>query len=303
MPAIPDIDELVINRHVTEACNFRCRYCYASWEKPETKTELWKNEAASFHLLATLVDFFNASNLANPLRQNLRWRSQRLSIAGGEPTLLGSRLTDIASRARALGFNVSMITNGSRPEAIAAVVPYLDMLGLSVDSLRQETNVAIGRGCPTRGQASPYDIVAIARQARVLRPGIAIKINTVINSVNVGEDMSELIRRVQPDHWKVMRMLPVVTDALSVDGDAFQNFVSRHKSCHPRITFEDNSDMTRSYVMVDPHGRFFQNQPHRRGYQYSRPILEAGVGTAFSEISFSPGTFFGRYEHRVRSNL
>lgn len=33
----PLLSELVINWHITEACNYRCRYCYAHWtvNRPE----------------------------------------------------------------------------------------------------------------------------------------------------------------------------------------------------------------------------------------------------------------------------
>lgn len=26
------MDELVVNWHITEACNYNCRYCFAKWE-------------------------------------------------------------------------------------------------------------------------------------------------------------------------------------------------------------------------------------------------------------------------------
>ena len=55
---------------------------------------------------------------------------------------------------------------------------------------------------------------------------------------------------------------------------------------------EDNDDMTGSYAMIDPLGRFFSNTTGR--HVYSRPILDVGVAAAFSDITF----FQDRFEHR-----
>ena len=53
--ARPRVRELVINWHITEACNFSCRYCYAKWDGAEKelihdwgRTQKLLNEIASF---------------------------------------------------------------------------------------------------------------------------------------------------------------------------------------------------------------------------------------------------------------
>jgi len=298
---IPEIQELVINWHITEACNYRCRYCYASWKSADARAELWRYDMQSGHLLEVLHSFFAPSNLSNPLRERLRWRSLRLSLAGGEPALLGGRLVDIAAEARMLGFNISLITNGSRKDTLADVAKNLDMLGISIDSINQHTNKGIGRVSTNGMRVSLDDIVAMVRHARSFHPRTAIKINTVVNAMNAGEDMSELILKIRPDRWKVMRMLPTVTNALSVGVRTFQSFVDRHQDLCSLMTVEDNTDMVQSYIMVDPFGRFFQNQSDQHGYLYSRPILESGAELAFREIKFCPTTFAARYssdQHR-----
>lgn len=292
---IPETEELVINWHITEACNFRCRYCFASWEKAVGGKELWRSEDSFHRLLEALHGLFSLCSSDDPLRGGLRWRSLRLSLAGGEPTLLDGRLVDVVAYARTLGFNVSLITNGSRPDVIDGVARYIDMLGLSVDSLGELTNEAIGRACSKGSRVSADGAVAIVRRARSHRPGVSIKINTVVSAANAGEDLSELILRTHPDRWKVMRMLPTVTDALSVNADAFRSFVDRHRAFQSLMTVEDNTDMAKSYIMIDPYGRFFQNEPGLHGYRYSRPIPEVGAGAAFREVAFSPAGFASRY--------
>ena len=297
----PEIEELVINWHLTEVCNFRCPYCYSSWKNPNIKGELWRNDIQSRRLLEYIYNFFAPSNLSNPLRASLRWHAVRLSLAGGEPTLLGGRLVDIATEAKKLGFNVSLITNGSRPETISDIAGYLDMLGISIDSANQETNAYIGRACRNRSPISAADIISIVRRVRACRHGIAIKINTVVNALNAEEDMSAFILKARPDRWKIMRMLPTVTEALSVGSGVFQSFVDRHHKLLQLITVEHNSDMTQSYIMVDPYGRFFQNQSQMQGYQYSSQITRIGAEGAFLENKFCPTAFATRYSASSQS--
>ncbi len=91
-------------------------------------------------------------------------------------------------------------------------------------------------------------------------------------------------------------MLPIVDATLAVSDEAFAAFVERHSAFRSIQCVEDNSDMCESYLMVDPYGRFFQNQAAGKGgYLYSRPILPSGAAAAFSEMRFNPAGFRSRY--------
>lgn len=35
---------LVVNWHITEACNYKCFYCFAKWQKNENKEIIHNNE-------------------------------------------------------------------------------------------------------------------------------------------------------------------------------------------------------------------------------------------------------------------
>lgn len=52
---------------------------------------------------------------------------------------------------------------------------------------------------------------------------------------------------------------------------------------------EDNEDMTGSYAMVDPAGRFFDNTAGH--YRYSRSILSVGIADAWQDIRFDAQRF------------
>ena len=287
--------ELVVNWHVTEACNYRCQYCYAHWDAKETRSEIWKSHTRSVELLQELYRFFSPENEANPLRQYLTWRSVRLSIAGGEPTLLGKRLSAIVNHAREIGFRVSIITNATRPDAITEIAAKIDMLGISIDSDTAAVNSAIGRESLRGTQISRLDVLNLVEQVRSLNPAITIKLNTVVSAKNIREDMSRLITAIAPDRWKIMRMLPITTQRLSINNEEFQQFVLRHHELSVPMTIENNDDMDRSYVMVDPTGRFFQNEASSAGYKYSDNILAVGAVQAFRQTAFCPATYFKRY--------
>jgi len=164
---IAHLKELGVNWHVTEACNFKCQYCYAEWQKGEHLREVIHLPEARARLLAELAQFFAPENACNPLTRNLRWNSIRLNIAGGEPLLYDREVLSIAQQARDLGFAVSVITNGSllSPELTKELAPLISMLGVSVDSVSSDTNKLIGR--VSRGGKT----LAIEQLAEIFRKG------------------------------------------------------------------------------------------------------------------------------------
>lgn len=288
------IDELVVNWHLTEACNFGCQFCYAQWKKAD-KREVWRDEAKTLRLLSDISSFFDPANPRTPLSDYLEWSRVRLSIAGGEPTLLGDLLVRIAQQAKSLGLDVSLITNGSRLETVEKVLPYLALLGISLDSAKPDTNATIGRLDRRGNQVCLTQIHELLSTARTQANGPKIKINTVVNSANHTEDFSPLLYALQPDRWKVLRMLPVTNSALEIGSHEFDAFVRRHHVFKGIMSVEDNHVMEKSYLMIDPNGRFFQNGTGQKEYKYSNPILEVGLRNALSQIAFCPERFALRY--------
>jgi radical S-adenosyl methionine domain-containing protein 2 len=292
-------DELVINWHLTEACNYSCKYCYASWNRERGMKDVIHDPIATQTLLASIQNFFDPDNLSNPLREAMRWRKVRLSIAGGEAMLYGDRVGQIMKMAEQLGFRLSLITNGSLlPDAgMGELASYLSILGISIDSVDTETNRRIGR-IDRNGVLSLNVIAEKIELARRANPALKIKINTVVNALNVHDDLSGLIERLRPDRWKVLRVLPTIDSSLVVSDLDFHRFLQRHQTFAEVTSSEDNQEMTESYIMIDPLGRFFQNMPPAAGsggYRYSSPILDVGIESAFSSIRFSASKFASRY--------
>lgn len=130
----------------TPGCNFRCGFCHnpVLVEKPETLQNKDPDE-----VLAKLFE--------------LRWALDGVTITGGEPTLQPG-LDDFCRRLKAMGFQVKLDTNGSRPEVLeklldeklidyvamdvkAPMSRYKEITGSSVEkALAQSKMLIIGRG-------------------------------------------------------------------------------------------------------------------------------------------------------------
>ena len=84
-------EEYVINLHILEACNFKCKYCFAHFDYMKMlPVNVWKH----------IVD-----NVANSMYV------RRFNIAGGEP-MLYPHLDELIQYIKEKGFEVSIITIG-----------------------------------------------------------------------------------------------------------------------------------------------------------------------------------------------
>lgn len=281
------LSPLVINWHISEACDYACRYCFAHWDRPR-QVDLIRDPAATQALLEALYAYF-APRSSGPVR---------LNFAGGEPLLHGARLLAAMRLAKQIGFQISIITNASRltPELAQAMAPDLDWLGVSLDSRAPETLRAIGR---QNRQGKLLDWAKLRQsveQARQVNEAMRLKVNTVVCEANWQEDLSGMLAELAPDRWKVLRARPVVSRDLEVSVEQFQAFVSRHQAWRAVMVVEDHEDMEASYLMVDPLGRFYQNRPSAQGHDYSEPILKVGVCDAFSQVAWDAKKFGRRYE-------
>lgn len=287
-----DIKELVVNWHITESCNFKCQYCFAHWNKT-CKVELLHSEYDVKALLNQISDIPNI--IEN--KTGVKFESLRLNLVGGETFLYKNQVKYIIKEAVNLGFKLSAITNGSRlnDDLIYLIGKYFDTIGFSVDSISDETNILIGRTLKDRAiQAN--DILEIIAKIRQINANITIKINTVVNHLNYSEILMNFITKVNPNKWKIFKMLPITTNNLCISDEKFQQFLLNHNDLAEIISAEDNDEMTQSYLMIDPLGRFFQNKgKNLEGYSYSEPILQVGIEKAFSQIKFDLSKFNLRY--------
>jgi len=291
-------NELVINFHMTEACNYRCDYCYATWDTGCHSKELHRQEGAVEKLIDELAAYFLSNN---PLRQSMAYSSVRLNFAGGEPMLLGKRFSDALFYARSKGFKTSIITNAAflDDERLLELSRYIDVLGVSFDTADEIIASSIGRMDRKGGWISDVKLAHIATMYRQLNPLGIFKVNTVVNQFNHHESLVDVMTMVNPDKWKLLRVLPIYDHIKPVSDRQFDAYVQRHELFSHLSVVEDNADMKNSYLMVNPEGCFYQNGEAQSGYDMSEPILSVGVEEAFSQVSFDSDVFFSRYENGV----
>jgi radical S-adenosyl methionine domain-containing protein 2 len=273
----------VVNWHLLEPCQLKCKYCYAEWNK-EKLPLIYKNTAQSVELIKQI----------SHLRSD--YQTVRLSFAGGEPMLdknLGKKIT----AAKKYGLKISLITNGDllSEDFLYENCTKIDLLGISIDSVNPLTNLQIGRAT-LLGRVPDYPKIAgLIKLAKKINPMLEIKINTVVNAFNFDEDMTDFMLSVQPNKWKILNVLPATNKAKTqeISAQKFEFFVNRHRHL-PNVAIEDNAAMYNSYLMIDPYGRFFCNAPNQT-YHYSPPILDIGIDTALKSIDFDYQKFQNRY--------
>lgn len=275
-----------VNFHLWKPCNLGCRFCFADFNDD--------------HRLRAVRGGLTEPDARRILEMLRPAGVEKLTFVGGEPTLC-PHLPVLLRRARDLGFVNTLMTNGFRLQHLLEAVPdCIDWVGLSVDSADETTQAALGRG---RGD---HVAKSIEHFRHLHERRIRVKLNTVVTSLNWQEDMTCFVLSTRPERWKVFQVLPIEgqntgkVEPLLITRDQFQAFVDRHRGLAAHgitVAAESNEDMTGSYAMIDPLGRFFSNVGGR--HVYSPPILEVGVAAAFSAIAFDPARFDargGRYD-------
>jgi radical S-adenosyl methionine domain-containing protein 2 len=286
--------ELVINFHMTEACNYDCTYCYAHWDSSHDSKELYKKKGAIEALIDQLADHFLSDNL---LRQTMNYQAVRLNFAGGEPMSLGQRFVDALLYAKSKGFRISIITNGAflDEKRLIELSPHIDVLGVSFDTADEIIAGSIGRMDTKGGWISADRLTTISSEYKRLNPSGLFKVNTVVNQYNHHESLVDVMTIVSPDKWKLLRVLPIYNRIESISDADFKSYTERHSVFSHISVIEDNSDMAASYLMINPNGCFYQNGELQDGYEISEPILQVGVAKAFDQVRFDTDIFLSRY--------
>ncbi|KAK3306518.1 uncharacterized protein B0T15DRAFT_369882, partial [Chaetomium strumarium] len=266
-----------VNYHFTRRCNKTCGFCFHT--ATTSHIEDLPRQKAALRLLA---------------QAGMR----KINFAGGEPFLYAKPLgamIDFCKRELRLE-SVSVVTNGSlvREAFLRQHAGQLDILAVSCDSFNEQTNIAIGRGSGDQVRK----LYQIAEWCR--RYGVMFKLNTVVNKLNVAEDMNAHIAALKPFRWKCFQVLIVQGEndseatlrnghKFTISDDEFDEFCERHKG-QACLVPEPNRLMARSYLILDEYLRFLD----RTGKQPSRPILEVGVQRALESVYWDEDAFVER---------
>lgn len=262
-----------ISFHIVKPCNMKCKFCYATFE------DMHVGQQMSFRDAAKIVsDLYDAG-------------VKKITFAGGEP-MLYRHLKDIVRHSKTIGLTTSIITNGTfiTTEWLSEMAPYLDWIGISVDSLNPETQRKIGR--ISHKPINYYDLIDSIKMF-----GYKLKINTVVNHYNKDENMNDFIQWANPDRWKVFQALRVngqndlQFDEIMCSDFEFNSFIYDHRK-NTSMVPEKNQLMKGSYLLIDPLGRMFENSEGE--HTYSDSLIENSVEHCLSQISLNKNTFWER---------
>ena len=273
-----------VNYHLLKSCNMDCGFCFAPFSDLPLRSPNYLPQANSIRLISLIAHA----------------GFQKVNFAGGEPTLI-SWLPSLIHHAKEMGLTTSVVTNGSRitEEWLDGLVGSLDILAVSIDSVDPERQRKIGRVVKDKPPMTDADYLGIAKTAKAR--GFRLKVNTVVNRHNIDEDFRPFIRDMGPERWKIFQALPVEGqndhrfDEFAITLDEFDLYIQRNRSVERsgiRVVPENNEQMTGSYLMIDPLGRFFDNT--KGEHTYSSPIPEVGVEQALMEIEVFPERFAER---------
>lgn len=261
-----------VSFHIVKPCDMKCKFCYATFEDIHVIQQLSLEDAK------ICIDKLVTAGV------------EKITFAGGEP-LLYRHISEIIKYSHSLGVTTSIISNGSlmTKNWLFKMLPFLHWVGISVDSLNEETNIKIGR--VSSKNHSTTELLRL-----ICDLGYKLKINTVVNAFNWQEDLSPMLTTYKPDRWKVFQTLRVEGqnerqfEAIKATEDMFSSFLKRHEDYAP--VAEDNEAMTGSYLLIDPKGRLFENSTGK--HTYSDSLVSSSVEKCLSQISLNRSTFISR---------
>ena len=270
------MSDLVVNWHITEKCNYQCKFCFAKWDN---QNEIWN----SFDKAKFILE--NINSIWKP--------SYRLNFVGGEPLLFPTKIIPIMKYAISLGMNISVQTNGTNLEILVPIVRNISQIGISIDSWNSEKNKNIGRCCG----AKTLNKDTLLYKINLLRNAggdFKLKINTVVNEWNWDDVVIPQMEELGCNRIKILRQMPFGS-AKGISEEQFYTFIRCNYRERLPIYVEDNDLMRESYLMIAPDGKLFQNTPEG-DYVYSASLLSTNFSDAIKQINFDIEKFDSRYK-------
>ena len=272
---------ITVNFHLTRVCNYKCKYCYAHFQKMNSL-----DQSQSQRIVEEIA---NAG-------------FGKINFAGGEP-LTYKPLGYLIRLAKLLDLKTSIITNGSllTDEWLNENGKFLDIIGISCDSSIESIQKLLGRGNGSAVEKVKLAFSLIQKYNLHSDNPIFTKLNSVITSYNYKEDMSDFVLSLGVNRWKIFQVLPVEgendedIENLVISMNEFKEFVNKHISLRRYgidVVGEDNDNMTNSYLMINPEGQFYQNASGK--YIKSESIIKVGIESALEQISFQYSKFIER---------
>ena len=271
--------KLKINFHITEACNFCCKFCFASYRRKQLTLEQQKL------VIEKIADcgYFDSIN-----------------FAGGEPLLI-RQLPELIKYAVSFGLKTSVITNGFliTEQFLEEVLPNLDMIGISCHSFNEITKLKIG-SCTKDGKTLSNERLAeiCARISQINERQISnckLKINSVICKQNVNENLKVEIEKLNDvQRWKSLRCQEFGTNQeLLISDMEFNIFRQINQSKNLNQVFEN--EMKDTYIMLNPAGELLCEAENGVSYEVLGSFLNDDISKLLNKYNLKTELYFKRY--------
>lgn len=275
----------VINFHITDKCNYRCKYCFANFQRPDLTLEDAKR------VVDSICEYFEKNNI----------HDGRINIAGGEPSIY-PHLDEIIDYIYERGVRISIISNGSflSVDRVNAWRGKVEMIGLSIDAASESGCLSIGR---CQGGCKPQSLAQLAKIADAIHKcGMRLKINTVVSRLNLDEDMLSVYQTLKPDKLKMLcvheakGLMHDEENSFVPSEEDYRRFVARNgyisKDCI--LVIEESGYMENAYLIIDPQGDVILNE-HGTAKRYGNCIVTSLFEIA-KTLPIDEEKFFARYK-------
>ncbi len=271
-------NKLKINFHITEACNFSCKFCFARYCKRQL----------SFEQQKTVIKSIAKSGLFDSI-----------NFAGGEPLLI-PELPELIKYSHDLGLKVSIITNGFllNKEYLDKILPFVSMIGISVHSFDDNTKKLIGSCTKGNEVLTNEQLKFICEYVNFKNSrkesDCSLKINTVVCSLNNKEEMCKKIEYLDISKWKILRCQEFGTNKdFCINDYDYKAFCIYNRSYKLKQIIENT--MKNTYIMLNPAGELIKESKDGLSYDAIGSVLENDISILLSQYSLNYELYSKRY--------